>query len=96
MNSLSGSNIDVVTDYSVANDSIQLNDTAFAGLAVGALSANAFFIGTAAHDADDRIIYNDVTGALLFDADGSGAGTAVQFATLSTGLALAASEFVIV
>ena len=96
MNSLSGSNIDVVTDYSVANDSIQLNDTAFAGLAVGALSANAFFIGTAAHDADDRIIYNDVTGALLFDADGSGAGGAVQFATLSTGLALAASEFVIV
>jgi len=96
MNSLSSSNIDVVTDYSVADDTIQLNDSRFAGLAVGALSANAFFIGTAAHDADDRIIYNDATGALLFDADGNGAGVAVQFATLSTGLALTASEFVIV
>jgi len=60
------------------------------------LSANAFFIGAVAHDADDRIIYNDATRALLFDADGNGAGAAVQFATFSTGLALTASEFVIV
>ncbi len=34
--------------------------------------------------------------ALLFDADGSGAGAAVQFAALSAGLAMTASEFVVI
>jgi len=93
---LGGGNIDAITDYTVTNDTIQLDDSVFAGLALGALSAGAFYIGTAAHDSTDRIIYNSSTGALLFDADGNGAGAAVQFATLSTGLALVASEFVVV
>jgi serralysin len=50
-------------------------------------------IGAQANDADDRIIYTQANGALFFDADGNGAGAAVQFATLSTGLALSASDF---
>ena len=38
---------------------------------------------------------NTDSGALFFDADGSGAGARVQFATLGTGLALTAADFVL-
>jgi len=93
---LGGGNVDSITDYSISNDTIRLDDSVFTGLALGALAANAFYVGTAAHDADDRIIYNSSTGALFFDADGNGAGAAIQFATLTTGLPLVASEFVVI
>ena len=93
---LGGGNVDSVTDYVVADDTIQLDDAIFTGLALGALAADQFFIGSAAHDATDRIIYNQATGALLFDADGTGATAAIQFATLSSGLAMVPAEFVVV
>ncbi|MFC3440403.1 M10 family metallopeptidase C-terminal domain-containing protein [Sphingobium rhizovicinum] len=92
---LGGGNIDTITDYTVADDTISLENAIFTGLATGTLSSGAFFIGSAANDSTDRIIYNSATGALLFDADGTGATAAIQFATLSTGLALTASEFVV-
>ena len=93
---LGGGNIDRVTDYNVADDTILLDDAVFAGLGLGALPAGAFVTGSAAQDASDRIIYNPATGSLFFDADGSGAGAAVQFATLATGLNLTASDFAVI
>jgi Ca2+-binding RTX toxin-like protein len=89
-------NVDTIADYSVADDRIEIDNAVFTGLAAGALAAGAFRTGAAAADADDRIIYNSATGALLFDADGNGAGAAVQFATLSAGLAMAAGEFAVI
>ncbi len=80
----------------MADDEIQIDNAVFAGLAAGALAAGAFNTGAAASQADDRIIYNAATGALLFDADGNGAGAAVHFAALSAGLAMTASEFVVI
>ena len=68
----------------------------FAGLSLGVLAAGAFRTGAAAADADDRIIYNSATGALMFDADGNGAGAAIQFATLATGLAMTNAEFLVI
>ena len=77
-------------------DRIYLDDAVFAGLSAGALAAGAFRSGAAAADADDRIIYDPNTGALYFDADGSGAGLAVQFAVLHEGLAVSASDFQVI
>lgn len=44
-------------------------------------------------DAFDRIMYETDTGRLYFDADGSGAGACVQFATLAANLALTSADF---
>ncbi len=89
-------NIDTITDFSVPDDTIQLDRTVFTALAAGVLGAGAFVIGAAAVDAFDRIIYNSATGALLYDTDGTGGNTAIQFATLSTGLALTNADFFVV
>ena len=89
-------NIDTILDFQVGVDEIGLDDGFFAGLALGALPEGAFHTGAAAADADDRIIYNSATGALLYDLDGNGAAAAVQFATAQTGLTLAASDFVVI
>ena len=89
-------NVDSIFDFAAGSDRIALDDAVFTGLVAGALAAGAFATGAAASQADDRIIYNGATGALLFDADGNGAGAAVQFATLGTGLAVAASDFLVI
>jgi len=60
------------------------------------LTVAQFTTGSAAADASDRIIYNSLTGGLFYDADGTGAGAQVQFATVSTGLAMTNSEFVVI
>jgi Ca2+-binding RTX toxin-like protein len=90
---LGASNIDTVADFNVAADTIRLENAMFTGLAGGVLSAAAFFKGSAAHDADDRVIYNAATGALLFDKDGVGGAAAVRFATVATGLAMSNADF---
>ena len=94
---LGGGNVDRIGDFVAADDTILLDDAVFTGLALGALDADAFVIGTQAADASDRIIYNSATGALLFDADGSGgASAAVQFATLDGAPFIAASDFMVI
>jgi Ca2+-binding RTX toxin-like protein len=88
-------NVDRIADFSVADDIIGLSSAVF-GLPVGVLRRSAFRVGTAAHDATDRIVYDPATGAIWYDADGSGAGAAVQFATVTAGLALTNADFVII
>ena len=89
-------NFDLVTDYSVADDMIGLDDAIFYNLAPGALPAGAFVTGSAAQDADDRIIYNSGSGFLYFDDDGAGGAAARPFAILQFGLQLTASDFVVI
>ena len=91
------SNVDAVTDFSVVDDTIALDDAVFAGIGTaGAFNAAAFVTGAAAADADDRILYNAATGQLFYDADGNGAGAAVLFATLTGNPALTASDFAVI
>jgi len=90
-------NMDRITDFSVVDDTIYLENAVFTKLtATGALNAANFRIGTAALDSNDYLIYNKGTGALLYDADGSGSGAAVQIALLGTGLALTNADFIVI
>ena len=94
-NTLGDGTVDEITDFNVVDDTIRLDDAAFAGLTAGALAAAAFVANTSglATSAAHRVIYDTDSGALWFDADGSGAGAAVQFATLTPGLAMTAADF---
>ncbi|CAN5128864.1 hypothetical protein BH10PSE7_BH10PSE7_37430 [soil metagenome] len=93
-------NVDKIVDYSVAQDTIRLDDAIFTALGApgngGVLVAGHFHIGAAAADAGDRIIYNSNTGALLYDADGVNGSAAIKFAQLDTGLALTNADFMII
>jgi Ca2+-binding RTX toxin-like protein len=93
---LGAGNVDTIIDFVAGTDRIALDDSMFTGLGLGTLGAGAFATGATAGDADDRIVYNSATGQLFFDADGNGAGAAVQFAALQPGLALNAADFFVI
>ncbi len=61
----------------------------------GGLDVSNFVVGKTAQDADDHIVYDQATGALYYDADGNGAGAAVQFAQLKVGTVLKADYFLV-
>jgi Ca2+-binding RTX toxin-like protein len=91
------SNTDQIADFTLGQDHIWLLQSAFNALSTGPLAdANFFVRGTALQDANDFIMYDPSTGGLFYDADGSGAGAAQPFASVTAGLALHASDFQIV
>jgi hypothetical protein len=52
-----------VTDFARRVDRLHLDDAVFTRLTtLGELDTDAFHVGTKAHDATDRIIYNRTTG----------------------------------
>jgi serralysin len=90
-------NRDIIVDFQHNLDDVWLNNAVFKALASdGGLKAAFFHAGTAAHDTDDRIIYNKATGALFYDADGTGAQAKIQFAALSNKALLTAADFVVI
>ena len=70
----------------------------FTTLGVGALNAANFRSSTngTAGDTNDFILYNSTNGALLYDADGSGALASVQFASLAANLAITAADLMVI
>ena len=91
-------NVDTITDYSFSADTIQLDDAVFTALATGVLASAAFRSNTTglAQDADDRIIYENDTGELYYDANGSGSGAGILFAKVGIGLGLTNADFVVI
>ena len=83
---LGSSNIDVITDFSHAGDTIELDLTIFAAFRSPWSAANfrANASGHAAATTDQHVIYDKSNGTLWYDDDGKGAHAAVQFATLGT------------
>ena len=96
---LGADNVDRIGDFLAGTDSIHLDNTVFSALTpLGGLDPSAFKDAAfASKDADDRIIYNSDTGALVYDADGSGAAFGnVRFATITGSPVLTAADFVVV
>jgi Ca2+-binding RTX toxin-like protein len=89
--------IDTITDFVVVDDTIKLEGAVYTALTMtGKLAADQFRIDTQALDSNDFIVYNNATGALLYDADGSGAGAAVQIATIGVGLSMTHADIVVI
>jgi Ca2+-binding RTX toxin-like protein len=99
-NTALATNIDTITDFSAVDDTIRLENAIFTKLTTGnvTLAAANFVANTAgkAVDSNDYIVYDSDSGALFYDADGSGAGAAVQFATLTGHPAITAADFYVV
>jgi Ca2+-binding RTX toxin-like protein len=90
-------NVDVISDFVAGFDRIELSRTIFDQLSAGdPLPAGEFVAGTAAADGDDHIIYDDATGRLWYDADGSGGGAQVLFARVAAGTGLSNLDFLVV
>ena len=91
-------NRDIITDFNLVGDVIVLENAIFTGLtATGGLGATLFKnLTLGPTDANDRILYNDTTGGLFYDADGSGAGAAVIIAVLSASPSVTAADFLVI
>ena len=92
----------MISDFVSGTDKLSFDGRAFTAIgASGNFSAGdpRFFAGTAAHDADDRVIFDAATGKLYYDADGSGNGIAQLVATVQASAAaatVAATDIVVV
>ncbi|WP_138504608.1 beta strand repeat-containing protein [Nostoc sp. PA-18-2419] len=90
--------VDRLYNFNQANELIQVSAGGFGGgLSIGTLAANQFILGTSATTITQRFIYDDTTGALYFDQDGSGgAFTQIKFAQLFGGVSLSKNNFEVI
>jgi len=90
-------NGDSISDFTVADDTILLDNAVFKALArTGTLAAGQFRTGTQALDANDFIIYDKVGGDLLYDADGNGVDAATIITKIGVGLNMTNVDIVVV
>ncbi|MGF1566686.1 MAG: DUF3574 domain-containing protein [Nodosilinea sp.] len=89
---------DRITDFVAEDDRILIRAAGFGGglVAGAAISPDQFSFGIAAADAEDRFIYNNLSGELFFDRDGNGYQAQVLLAVLSGAPALSNADIVVV
>lgn len=89
---------DTIVDFVHGTDRIELQRYYFGAIHTesGQLAASEFTLGNAATTADHHLIYNQATGTLFYDADGSGAGAKVVIAYLQGNPVLDASDIVLI
>jgi Ca2+-binding RTX toxin-like protein len=93
----SKTNVDRIVGFNVVDDTIHLAKSAFTKIAKkGVLAKGAFHIGSKAHDASDRLIYDKTKGILFYDSDGTGAGAAVQVAVLDKNLKMTNKDLFVI
>ena len=83
--------VDTLLDFTPGSDRIFINDDAFPRTPVVSLAQGT---DPAPANSNSTLLYDSDTGELAFDADGDGAGAAVLFAILPSGLTLSVADFV--
>jgi Ca2+-binding RTX toxin-like protein len=88
------SNYDTINDFVSGQDKIYLFGATFSPALSAGIYFDVFITGTTAIDTNDYLIYNQATGNLFFDADGSLAGAQQLIAHLTPNTTLLQSDFV--
>ncbi|MBR8827640.1 MAG: choice-of-anchor C family protein [Gomphosphaeria aponina SAG 52.96 = DSM 107014] len=90
--------VDIITDFLAADDTIRVDASNFGGglTANSAITTAQFVLGTRATTADHRFIYDNVSGNLFFDVDGTGVTAQVLLTNLSSEPTLSNSDIFVV
>ncbi|WP_210496264.1 M10 family metallopeptidase [Microvirga antarctica] len=94
-------NLDKITDFSVKDDTIWLDNKYMSKLGKGTTAKpgalkKQFFAIEKAKDSNDVLIYNKKTGLLAYDHDGNGLGAAVPIVILKKGLGFTAADVFVI
>ncbi|MCB1500718.1 MAG: hypothetical protein KDK07_13170 [Bauldia sp.] len=83
--------VDRITDFQHGHDKIVIF---LDGLVdVFDVAKDQFHVGSKAHDGDDRVIYDDTTGSIFYDADGKGGEGQIKVVKVDPHLHLSHNDF---
>lgn len=89
--------VDIILDFESQKDFIQIKSNGFGGsLSKGLLPADQFVLGAVATNTAHRFIYDQSTGELSFDADGSGSQQKHLFSIINNQSVLIANDIRII
>ncbi|QLE57166.1 calcium-binding protein [Nostoc sp. TCL26-01] len=88
---------DTINDFSITDDKLVISQTVFAlSQVLGVLDPSVFRLGTSATTASDRLIYDQSTGNLFFDADGLSTIAQIKIARLVNQSPLTSSQITVI